>query len=256
MELFDYDNRRAGDGYMSKFSIYPLHVGDLVRPKSNLMYMKFSDVKIQFPLICWYITDGEKKIMVDTGGTPPDSRWQPSFRTPEQAPDKALGRLGVKTEEITDVLITHLHWDHCGNNDLFPNAKFYVQRREMDDMINPCIDLFKGSFDREQVLKTKYVLLDGDCEFADGIQVIATPGHSAGSQSVVVDTEAGKYIITGDLIALYECMDYEPWVVNGIHINLIEYYNSLNRVKTLGYTVLPGHDIKVLEHSVYPPKSI
>lgn len=239
---------------MAKFKIYPMHVGDLERQKSNLMYMKYPGVKIRFPLICWYITDGIRHIMVDTGGTPPDGRWQPSFRTPEQAPEAVLARMGVDPQSITDVIFTHLHWDHAGNNHLFPNAQFYVQRKELQEAAAPCLKLFAESYDYEQIFKTKYTVLDGDCELMDGIRVITTPGHSVGSQSVIIDTKAGSYLIAGDLIGLYECMQNDPMVVNGIHIDLISYYESLDRVRNSGCTVLPGHDYLVFDHAVYPPE--
>ena len=73
-----------------------------------------------------------------------------------------------------------------------------------------------------------------------------------GSQSVVIDTAAGIHLITGDLIALYECYEHVPMFVNGIHIDLREYYQSLERVKQIGGVILPGHDYKVLQHSSYP----
>lgn len=239
---------------MSCYTIYPLHVGDLNRQKSNLAYMQEPGVKIDFPLICWYLTDGERKILVDTGGTPPDNRWQPYTRTPEQDPIYALARLGVRPEEISDVILTHLHWDHAGNNRLFPNAKFYVQRAELEEARTPPVKIFAGSYDPETIFQTNYIALDGDGPLLEGIRVITTPGHSMGSQSVIVDTADGPYIIAGDLIALYECYEHEPMFYNGIHIDLREYSESLQKVKRVGGFVLPGHDYKVFLNPCYPPQ--
>ena len=205
-------------------------------------------------MICWYVTDGTHKIMVDTGGTAPDGRWQPYTRTPEQDLSQALEKLGVQKEEITHVILTHLHWDHAGNNTLFKNAQFFVQRTELEEAANPPIKLFSGSYDPDIIFKTDYIVLDGDCAILDGIRVITTPGHSLGSQSIVVETAQGPYVITGDLIALYECYEHDPMFVNGIHIDLREYYQSLGKVKEIGGNILPGHDYKVFQHASYPPK--
>lgn len=237
---------------MRHFSIYPLYVGDITRQKSNMAYLQEPGVLVDFPLICWYITDGVHKIMVDTGGRAPDGRWQPYRRAPEQDLPFVLSQLGVCPGDITDVILTHLHWDHAGNNHIFTNARFYVQRRELEEAANPPIKLFAGSYDNEAIFQTNYVALDGDCTILDGVQVITTPGHSMGSQSVVIDTAAGIHLITGDLIALYECYEHVPMFVNGIHIDLREYYQSLERVKQIGGAILPGHDYKVLQHSCYP----
>lgn len=237
---------------MAKYKIYPMHVGDLQRQKSNLLFMKYPGEKVLFPLICWYITDGERHIMVDTGETPPDGRWQPSYRTPEQNPAQVLKRMGVDPLSITEVIFTHLHWDHAGNNHLFPNAKFYVQKDEIRDAAAPELKIFAGSYDYEQIFKTRYNVVDGDCQILDGIRVIKTPGHSMGSQSVIIDTEKGEYLLAGDLIGMFECMDFEPWVANSLHINLLDYYNSFEKVRKTGAFILPGHDYKVFEHAVYP----
>lgn len=239
---------------MGNYTIYPLHVGDLNRQKSNLAYMQEPGVKIDFPLICWYLTDGVRKILVDTGGTSPDHRWQPYTRTPEQEPARALARLGVQPEEITDVILTHLHWDHAGNNHLFSNAKFYVQRAEMEEAADPPVKMFAASYDRDVIFQTSYVLLAGDVSLLDGVRVITTPGHSLGSQSVVVDTASGPCIIAGDLIGLYECWEHEPKLFNGIHIDLRAYAASLEKVRAVGGVVLPGHDYKVFRHPSYPAK--
>lgn len=236
---------------MNNYKIVPLHVGDLVRQKSNLAFMREPGVKMRFPVICWYVTDGVHKIMVDTGGTTPDGRWEPYSRTEEQNPTITLKKIGVDPREIDTVIFTHLHWDHCGNNRLFSNARFIVQKKELEEAANPPVKIFAGSYDKA-VFETTYETVEGDCEVMEGISVITTPGHSMGSQSIIVETEKGPYLIAGDLIGLYECFENDPMIANGIHIDLIAYYDSLEKVKNLHCAILPGHDYKVFEHQVYP----
>jgi glyoxylase-like metal-dependent hydrolase (beta-lactamase superfamily II) len=92
---------------------------------------------MDFPLIAYYLEGGSYKIMVDTGGTPPDGiKWQPYFRTENESLDKALQGIGVSPEEIDIVILTHLHWDHASNNHLFPKARFIV-RKEYDYLMAP-----------------------------------------------------------------------------------------------------------------------
>lgn len=237
---------------MKKYKIYPLHLGDITRDNTNMMYMVDPGKKINIPLLAWLLYDGNDYILVDTGGTSPDGvHYMPYTQVPEQTLPAQLKLHGVTPEDIKTVIMTHLHWDHAGNNALFPNAKFYVQRRELEYAAAP-LDIQKGAYNKTLIFQTDYEIVDGCAEITDGISVFPTPGHSPGSQSVVVDTDQGKYIIVGDLICLYDCMARNPMIINGLHTNLFEYYDSMNAVAATGYTVLPGHEPKILEHSVYP----
>src|SRR5690606_30965331 len=133
-------------------------------------------------------------------------------------------KVGIKPEEITKIILTHLHWDHCYNLDLFVNAKIYIQRKEIIYAVAPVEDspdvrMFgvlpecgkPGWFDGW----TQFVRVDGDVEIIPGINVYLTPGHSPGSQCVLVNTKEGKYLITGDFCPKYE--NFRDGVPNGIH---------------------------------------
>ena len=233
------------------YRVYPIHVGTIIRPKSNMIYMKGEDIRCEFPLIIWYVTDGKRNILVDTGGTPPDGRYMPYACPQEQYPEVALRAAGVDPDAVTDVILTHLHWDHAGNNHLFKNAVFYVQRKELQYAAAP-LKVHEGSYDKQIIFETTYRILDGDSDILDGISVITTPGHSPGSQSVIVRTCSGAYVLAGDLIGLYECMEYDPMAINSIHTDLFSYYKSLDRIKRMGCSVLPGHDFRVLDKKCYP----
>ena len=215
-----------------------------------MIYRKGTDSPWEFPLIIWYVTDGQRNIIVDTGGTPSDGRYMPYMCPEEQLPEYALKAAGVDPDTVTDVILTHLHWDHAGNNRLFKNAEFHVQRKELQYAAAP-LKIHEGSYDRRLVFETEYKVLDGDREIMDGISVITTPGHSPGSQSVVIQTSSGAYVLTGDLIGLYECMEYEPMAINSIHTDLFSYYDSLERIRQMKCRVLPGHDFRVFDQACY-----
>ena len=116
---------------MSDYTIQPLRLGTIKRKKENMSYKCGVTDIIDFPLISYYLEGNNHKIIVDTGGAPPDGvRWQPYFRTENESLDSALKAIGVSPEEIDIVILTHLHWDHASNNHLFPNAHFIVQQKE------------------------------------------------------------------------------------------------------------------------------
>lgn len=237
---------------MPTYSIHPLRLGTIKRKKGNMSYGSSVSEIMDFPLIAYYLESDRHKILVDTGGTPPDDiRWQPYARSEEEAPDLALSAIGVDSKDIDIVILTHLHWDHASNNHLFPNARFIVQKKEYDYLTAP-EPATKNGFDLDLVLKTTYEFVDGDNEIVEGISVVLTPGHSAGMQCVVVETTAGKYVLGGDLITLFENWEAVPHIPNGVCYDLDLMMRSMDKIDRIGGTVLPGHDEKVFEFEVYP----
>jgi len=217
-----------------------------------MMYMVDPGKKITIPLLAWLLYDGSRYVLVDTGGTPADGiHYMPYTQDPGCTLSEQLLQHGVAPDEIRTVIMTHLHWDHAGNNNLFPNATFYVQRRELEYAASP-LAIQKNAYNHSLVFQTNYHVVDGPCQITEGISVIPTPGHSPGSQSVIVQTEVGNYLIVGDLICLYACMERDPMIINGLHTDLFEYYDSIEKVVSTGFPILPGHEPKILEHLAYP----
>src|ERR1700682_2460639 len=106
----------------------------------------------------------------------------------------ALAEHDLSPADVRIVINTHLHFDHCGQNAVFKQAPFYVQRPELERarreevLTSECFD-FAGA---------RFELLDGDAEVAEGVRVVATPGHTVGHQSVVVDAPDGGAVMIGD----------------------------------------------------------
>jgi len=238
---------------MANFKIHPICLGRTIRDKSfGPAYGKNPGLQLETPILAWYVTDGVNKIMVDTGGVPSDGvHKMPYYQEKNEFLEIKLAELGVDPKEIKTVILTHLHWDHMSNNHLFPNAKFYVQKAELQYAVAP-IPIHEGHFDLELIFKTKYEVVDGDLDILEGISLLMTPGHTPGSQTVILQTEAGRYAITGDFIALYECWESKPYIAGGIHTDLVEYYESFRKLEKACDFVLPGHEYKVLEHQEYP----
>jgi N-acyl homoserine lactone hydrolase len=132
-------------------------------------------------------------ILVDTGvGWPTElvHEWKIVNR---HAAD-ALAEHDLSPADVRIVINSHLHFDHCGQNAVFKHAPFYIQRSELDFarlQKNPTKEWFDFA-------GAKFELLDGDTEIAEGVRVVATPGHTIGHQSVIVDTEDGGAVMVGD----------------------------------------------------------
>jgi len=129
-------------------------------------------------------------ILVDTGMIDStrelDEEWSP---TPHPLPEDLVRRVAV-------VVNTHLHFDHCGGNRLFPGVPTHVQRRELadarteDDYTIPEWVDFEGA---------TYVEHEGEVEILPGVRLMPAQGHTAGHQIVVVETDEGPVVLGGDV---------------------------------------------------------
>lgn len=185
-------------------------------------------------------------ILVDTGvGWPTElvKDWKVVNR---HAAD-ALAEHDLSPADVRIVINSHLHFDHCGQNAVFKHAPFYIQRSELrrarreERTTSEWFD-FAGA---------RFELLDGDTEIADGVRVVATPGHTVGHQSVLVDTEDGSAVMIGDaaytsdIYRAGEKADLSHW--RGQHSNRKAWGRSLRKLHALHpHAVHFCHDVSVV----------
>lgn len=233
-------------------------------PTAALTYQRgwgeFRDV----PQIMFVVTGGDKPVVVDTGTPTPEIVREYhgyDFERPVQHdPRTTLAGIGVDPDEVDLVVNTHLHWDHCGNNTLFRNARFVVQRAEYEyalDPLEPTRVAFENT-DRIQPpwlpVRDRFDLVDGDAQIAEGISVVHLPGHTPGSQGVVVRTDTGSFLIAGDCVNLYRNWEGDGslrHIVNGSLMSLSDHLDSYRRIEELGVEVIPSHDPLVLTRGVF-----
>ncbi|HEX7124224.1 MAG TPA: N-acyl homoserine lactonase family protein [Thermodesulfobacteriota bacterium] len=245
--------------------IHPLHVGDGERDRATFV-MGAPPQPITIPFVMFYVEADGRRILVDTGVGSPEAtarRHHPMSQGPEQTPLAALARLGVRPEDIDVVVNTHLHWDHCSNNHLFPRATIYAQRAELQYALAP-LPLHVWAYDSDGLhepsplippfLRARLTLIEGDLEIAPGVTIWHTPGHTPGLQSVVVRGASGRYVIASDNVPLLDNLPgrHRPYFTpNGIHVDLSAYYRSFERIAAAGATILPSHDPSVLDRERY-----
>lgn len=130
-----------------------------------------------------------------------------------------LRAVGVRPEEIAVVVSTHLHHDHIGNNDLFPNATRLARIEEA-----PGVD---------------YETVTGNLDLQEGISLVHTPGHTRGSMSVMVDAEDGRYVIAGDAIPIKD--NYDKWIAPLLRYDEATALRSMRRIAEEADFIVPGH---------------
>ena len=139
---------------------------------------------------------------------------------------------------VKKVIVTHLHWDHCWNLEKLPNAEIFVQRKELASAVAPYPYerihfgyMGGGPCANPPFLRTinRMVALDGEEEIVPGVRVIPTPGHTHGSQSVLVDTAEGTYALIGDLCNIE--LAFEEGYPPGLFCSCKDWYESYRRLK-------------------------
>lgn len=257
--------------------ITPLDVGDMTYDVSETLIRRGMGQKANEKFVAWYVTDGKTKIVVDTGlPSLEQSQKYHSYTEPRIAENQkiknALAAKGVDANEISLVLLTHLHWDHAGGLEHFPDARIIVSKEELKYAVDPC-PIHYSAYDAAQpghvvpaylkVLPQIETITMEEQEILPGISMIPTPGHTVGSMSVVVSTDDGPYVITGDAVACYGNVYGDPekglrYLPSGIYTDVIDMWNSIALIdKKANYIkdhILPGHDSKVFEHESYPYK--
>lgn len=254
---------------MNTYTITPLFYGRFPSyEKSVLQMMTDYGVKVDSPSIGYLIQGGGKKFLVDTGPgeQEPLSKLHPGLEIDFPVEDNvvnALAKKGLTPDDIDAVIWTHLHWDHCYNAEKFPNTPFYVQEAEVIYALNP-LDIHVNVYESPKggmvpawlQAANRLKIVKGDMELADGIQLLFTPGHTPGGQSILVNTTDGPYLVAGDTVMQYENWTGKPGqrhLYSTAHVNLLDFEDSLKRLDALNALILPGHDYKVFEHESYPP---
>ena len=238
---------------MQSFTIHPLHVGTLTRPMATFCYGSEPGRMVDVPLVSWLIKSSDRTLLIDTGAGDPakaNPHWMPYKRPKEQSLENALRNVGMRCGDIETVIMTHLHWDHCGEVKLFRHSKIFVQEEELQYALSP-FPVHIHSYNDGVLNGIDYTIISGDKEIAPGLTAIFTPGHTYGTQGVLVEGEDRRYFIASDTIYFYKNLEQDPPLVSGAFVDLRKYYESLERIKRLSAVILPGHEIRVFEREVY-----
>lgn len=173
---------------------------------------------------------------------------------------EGLKALGIEPSDVNHVIATHLHWDHAGNYDLFPNARYHVQDTEMAYATGRCMchQMLRIPFSESDILAMVRKVFayrvdfhDGDEELAPGITLHKIGGHSKGLMAVRVKTRRGHVVIASDSCHLYSHLDEgRVFPITYSVGDTLEGYRKLRKLASSRHHIVPGHDPDVV--NLYP----
>jgi N-acyl homoserine lactone hydrolase len=221
---------------------------------SQIVYLQQMGQTLDFPVWAVLVQGQNVNILIDLGIY--DPKWaskhiiscvREDYDNPIMAIRKASD---LSPEDIDYIIFTHLHWDHIGDDlSPFSKARFIVQEKEWHYIFNPVSYQKWAYITSEQVCIApnidffRWKFVQGWCEFLPGIQLIPTPGHSPGHQAILVKTEEGRVMITGD--AMNMAVNLTKNLPSGITTNGEEYMASMALIRKYSDFVIGGHDLTI-----------
>jgi len=217
--------------------------------------------RLDIPFMVWVLKGaGNRNVLVDAGSYrgPVFEQWKLRDFV---KPSIAIGKVGLVPDEITDVIITHIHWDHVGGVDLFPKARVWIQHAEFDHYIDaqgkPRSDeIAPGDASMLQSLRQsgRLMFVDGDAqEIIPGIVAYTGGKHTYASQYLGVATAAGTVVVASDSLYLYENLEKRlPLGATGDRNADLRVQTRMLSIASSPSLIVPGHDSAVFERFPKP----
>lgn len=247
------------------FEIHTLKMGELLIPQEGALLFD--------PVHVWLVTDGHTRILVD-GGMPDIAEVTRRLKVAgagggHESLRQALACVELTPEQIDFVIVTHLHYDHGSNLDLFPKACVVIQRDELAHATDP-VPTQRPFYFREALLHVlgrkrpgMLRVVDGDLELMAGIRILKLASHTPGMQVPIVTTARGKVALVSDLGDHYRNwfpadpratrhpLNYlcDTFLPSGIRSETERaYIECMRRAKQAADIVVPAHDTRIPRH--------
>lgn len=198
----------------------------------------------------WVIRNSQRTVLVDTGFKRELAAKR--HRTYFGEPATLLGKLGIDASSIDDVVITHMHYDHAGNLDAYPRARFHLQESELGFCTGHCMthSALRGPFEPADVAQAVFRLfegrlafVDGDAELFPGITLHRVGGHTPGLQVVRVVTQRGHIVLASDAAHYWDNLRARrPFPIVIDVGRMLDAHAAIERLADGPYHIVPGHD--------------
>ncbi|MBT4490361.1 MAG: N-acyl homoserine lactonase family protein [Rhodospirillaceae bacterium] len=247
---------------LPEYEVFAIKYGDRVGTRGTI-FANGDPHEAPLPMdyFVWVIRNSQRTVVLDIGFS--QAEGERRGRNFLRCPTDGMKLIGVDADAVEGVIISHMHYDHVGNLDLFPKAKFHIQDEEMSFVTGRAMThlSMRGSFVLSEVVQMltavygdRVIFHDGDEEIFPGVWVHHMPGHTRGLQSVRVHTKRGWIILASDAAHYYESLtDGTPFLLHENMFQMLEGFRRLRKLVSSGEHIVPGHDPDVLRR--YGPPS-
>ena len=244
---------------MSEFEIYAVRYGHHDRnAAANFIHGDDHDGPMPLDYFVWAIVGSQKTFLLDTGFD--SAMGQKRGRQLVRPVEKGLAAIGVNVRTVSDIIISHMHFDHAGNRELFPSATYHLQDMEMAFCTGRCMchEYTRHAYEPDdiaamvgRVFADRVKFHDGDSEIEPGLSVHRVGGHTRGLQITRVRTRRGWVVLGSDASHFYANFEeYRPFPVVDDVSDMLAGYDRMRSLATSIEHIIPGHDPLVL--SRYP----
>jgi glyoxylase-like metal-dependent hydrolase (beta-lactamase superfamily II) len=220
--------------------------------------------RMDIAMTVWLLRGNGRTILVDAGFYRDKfvQRWKP---TNYIQPSEAVARAGVKPEDVTDIIVSHIHWDHADGLDLFPNARIWIQKAEYQHHVGPAGSALDRAIDADDAMmlhdlatRGRVNQIDGDStQIIPGITVFTGGKHTFASQYATVRTRDGTAVIASDNLYLYENLDaHRPIAQTLDSLSNLAAQARMTRLASSPRLIVPGHDPAVFTRFPKPGNGV
>lgn len=241
------------------YEIYAVRYATIANfPVSGLVAGADRSRRMDIAMMIWVLKGADGRVALVDSGFHRDRYFQQYTIKEFVKPSEAIAALGLKPEDVTDIFLTHMHWDHAGGLDLFPAARVWVQKDEYDYYAGDAWQTrtTHGGIDPEDVLEIVKRNTEGKVTLVHGDDATSIPGiafgvggrHTWQSQFVAAQTRGGTVVLASDNVYLYENLDEHKPIAQTL--DTASNLRAQDRMRSLASApnfVVPGHDPAVFE---------
>jgi glyoxylase-like metal-dependent hydrolase (beta-lactamase superfamily II) len=233
---------------MNPYKVYTLYYGTREATTADYFLADTSNISIGMGYYLWVATNGENTVVIDLGYD--EDVGERRGRTLVWHPAELLANIEVDPQTVQHAIVTHLHWDHVGGYALFPNARLYLQERELQFWTSSNLPEWQSSLEEEELVavvrlhfRGRLGLCNGSREIVPGITVHHVGGHTMGSQIVQIETAHGTAVVASDAAKLYRnFLEEIPQPRSHSVSDQISGYKLIKQLASQEALIIPGHD--------------
>jgi glyoxylase-like metal-dependent hydrolase (beta-lactamase superfamily II) len=244
---------------VDKYQVYAVRFATITNfPAASLVAGADRVRRLDIAMTVWVLKGADGRVALVDSGFYRDRYFKQFAVTDYVKPSEAIAPLGLKPEDVSDIFLSHMHWDHAGGIELFPSARVWIQKAEYDYYVGDAWQARSthGGIDQDDVLELvrrnmagKVTFLAGDDETSiSGITFGIGGRHTWAAQFVTAETRSGRVVLASDNMYLYENLDEHKAIAQTL--DAVSNLRTQDRMRALAAApkfLIPGHDGAVFD---------